>query len=148
MFRGILVNRKKNGELYYVEETICPVRDQEGEITHFISNGRDLTDRIRLESQLLQAQKMDAIGRLAGGVAHDFNNLLTVVIGNLELALRRPLDARAGRNVENAMAGARRDCSRGRQRGGTRRCGPWHRRGLGAGLALDPRRRHRRTDRA
>jgi two-component system cell cycle sensor histidine kinase/response regulator CckA len=87
VFRGILVNRKKNGELYYVEESICPVRDAEGRITHFISNGRDLTDRIRLEGQLLQAQKMDAVGRLAGGVAHDFNNLLTIITSYSELAL-------------------------------------------------------------
>ena len=87
VFRGILINRKKNGELYYVEESICPIRDAHGEITHFISNGRDLTERLRLEAQLLQAQKMDAIGRLAGGVAHDFNNLLTIITSYSELAL-------------------------------------------------------------
>jgi len=87
VFRGILVNRKKNGELYYVEESICPIRDADGKITHFISNGRDLTERLRLEAQLLQAQKMDAIGRLAGGVAHDFNNLLTIITSYSELAL-------------------------------------------------------------
>jgi len=85
--RGILLNRKKNGEPYYLEETICPVRDAEGQITHFISNGRDLTDRMRLEGQLMQAQKMDAIGRLAGGVAHDFNNLLTIITSYSELAM-------------------------------------------------------------
>ena len=87
VFRGILVNRKKDGELYYVEESICPVRDSDGQITHFISNGRDLTERLRLEAQLLQAQKMDAIGRLAGGIAHDFNNLLTIITSYSELAL-------------------------------------------------------------
>jgi two-component system, cell cycle sensor histidine kinase and response regulator CckA len=87
IFRGILVNRKRNGELYYVEENISPVRDADGRITHFISNGRDLTDRIRLEAQLLQAQKMDAVGRLAGGVAHDFNNLLTIITSYSELAM-------------------------------------------------------------
>jgi PAS domain S-box-containing protein len=65
VYRGILVNRKKNGQLYYVEESICPIRDADGQITHFISNGRDLTERLRLEAQLLQAQKMYAIGRLA-----------------------------------------------------------------------------------
>jgi two-component system cell cycle sensor histidine kinase/response regulator CckA len=86
-FRGILANKKKNGELYYVDESISPVRDASGEITHFISNGRDLTDRLRLEAQLLQAQKMDAVGRLAGGVAHDFNNLLTIITSYSELAL-------------------------------------------------------------
>ena len=87
VFRGILVNRKKNGDLYYVEESISPVRDNKGEITHFISNGRDLTERLRLEAELRQAQKMDAIGQLAGGVAHDFNNLLTIITSYSELAL-------------------------------------------------------------
>ncbi len=86
-YRGILTNRKKNGELYYVEESICPVRDAGGQITHFISNGRDLTERLRLEAQVLQSQKMDAIGNLAGGVAHDFNNLLTIITSYAELAL-------------------------------------------------------------
>ncbi len=98
-YRGILANRKKNGELYYVEESICPVRDAAGQITHFISNGRDLTERLRLEAQLMQSQKMDAIGNLAGGVAHDFNNLLTIITSYAELALdtvsqRSPLESK------------------------------------------------------
>jgi two-component system, cell cycle sensor histidine kinase and response regulator CckA len=87
VYRGILVNRKKNGELYSVEQSISPVRDTAGLITHFISNGRDLTERLRLEAELRQAQKMDAIGHLAGGVAHDFNNLLTIITSYSELAL-------------------------------------------------------------
>jgi PAS domain S-box-containing protein len=87
VYRSILVNRKKNGDMYYVEQSISPIRDDAGLITHFISNGRDLTERLRLEAQLLQAQKMDAIGRLAGGVAHDFNNLLTIITSYSELAL-------------------------------------------------------------
>ena len=87
VYRGTLVNRKKNGELYSVEQSISPVRDTAGVITHFISNGRDLTDRLRLEAELRQAQKMDAIGHLAGGVAHDFNNLLTIITSYSELAL-------------------------------------------------------------
>jgi two-component system cell cycle sensor histidine kinase/response regulator CckA len=87
VFRGILVNRKRNGELFCVEQSISPVLDEAGIITHFISNGRDLTERLRLEAHLLQAQKMDSIGRLAGGVAHDFNNLLTIITSYSELAL-------------------------------------------------------------
>jgi len=87
VYRGIFVNRTKKGDLLYVEQTICPVRDAGGQIAHFISNARDLTERVRMEAQLSQAQKMDAIGRLAGGVAHDFNNLLTIITSYSELAL-------------------------------------------------------------
>ena len=87
VYHNILVNRKKNGELYYVDENISAIRDAAGCITHFVSNGRDLTKRLHLEEQLLQAQKMDAVGRLAGGVAHDFNNLLTIITSYSELAL-------------------------------------------------------------
>jgi two-component system, cell cycle sensor histidine kinase and response regulator CckA len=84
---NVLVNRKKNGELYYIDESISAIRDDTGRITHFVSNGRDLTKRLHLEEQLLQAQKMDAVGRLAGGVAHDFNNLLTIITSYSELAM-------------------------------------------------------------
>ena len=87
VYRNIEVNRRKSGGLYYVDESISPIRDATGTITHFVSNGRDLTERLRIEAQLLQAQKMDAIGRLAGGVAHDFNNLLTIITSYSELAL-------------------------------------------------------------
>jgi PAS domain S-box-containing protein len=85
--RGIAVNLKKNGEVYYVDESVSPIRNAEGRITHFVFNGRDLTERLRIEAELLQSQKMDAIGRLAGGVAHDFNNLLTIITSYSELAL-------------------------------------------------------------
>jgi two-component system cell cycle sensor histidine kinase/response regulator CckA len=116
VFRGILVNRKKNGDLYYVEESICPVRDTNGEITHFISNGRDLTERLRLEAQLLQAQKMDAIGRLAGGVAHDFNNLLTIITSYSELALDSvPKDSPLEGKLNEILLAARRAAELTRQ---------------------------------
>ena len=116
VFRGIMVNRKKSGELYYVEESICPVRDSQGEITHFISNGRDLTERLRLEAQLLQAQKMDAVGRLAGGVAHDFNNLLTIITSYSELALDAvPQNSPLGAKLNEILHAARRAAELTRQ---------------------------------
>jgi PAS domain S-box-containing protein len=87
VYRSILANRRKNGEIYYVDESISPIRDEDGSVTHFVSNYRDLTERLRLEAQLMQAQKMDAVGRLAGGIAHDFNNLLTIITSYSELAL-------------------------------------------------------------
>ncbi len=115
-YRGILVNRKKNGELYYVEESICPVRDAAGSITHFIANGRDLTDRLRLEAQLLQSQKMDAIGHLAGGVAHDFNNLLTIITSYAELSLDSvPPDSSVGSKLQEILLAARRAAELTRQ---------------------------------
>ncbi|MGA8343828.1 MAG: response regulator [Candidatus Sulfotelmatobacter sp.] len=116
VYRGILVNRKKSGELYYVEETICPVRDSAAQITHFISNGRDLTERLRMEAQLLQSQKMDAIGNLAGGVAHDFNNILTIITSYAELALdavlhNSPLESK----IQEILLAARRAAELTRQ---------------------------------
>ncbi len=87
VYRGVMINRKKSGELYYAEKTVTPVLDAAGQITHFISNDRDITERRKLEEQLAQVQKMDAIGQLAGGVAHDFNNLLMVISSYAELMM-------------------------------------------------------------
>jgi two-component system, cell cycle sensor histidine kinase and response regulator CckA len=87
VYRCTMVNRKKNGDVFVAEKTITPLRDGDGRITHFISNDRDITDRRRMENQIQQAQKMDAVGRLAGGVAHDFNNLLMVISSYAELML-------------------------------------------------------------
>jgi two-component system, cell cycle sensor histidine kinase and response regulator CckA len=87
VFRCTMVNRKKSGDIFVAEKTVTPLRHNDGRITHFISNDRDITDRRRMENQLQQAQKMDAIGKLAGGVAHDFNNLLMVISSYAELML-------------------------------------------------------------
>jgi two-component system cell cycle sensor histidine kinase/response regulator CckA len=87
VFHGTVMNRKKNGETFVIEKAITPMRNPAGEITHFISTGRDITDQRKLESQIQQSQKMDAIGLLAGGVAHDFNNLLLVISAYAELVL-------------------------------------------------------------
>lgn len=116
VYRGILVNRKKNGDLYYVDECISSIKDAAGNITHFVSNGRDLTERLRIEAQLLQAQKMDAVGRLAGGVAHDFNNLLTIITSYSELALDSVAPgSRTQSRIQEILAAARRAADLTRQ---------------------------------
>jgi two-component system cell cycle sensor histidine kinase/response regulator CckA len=82
VYSGVIINRKKDGKLYFAEKTITPIKDGSGQITHFVSTEKDITERNELESQLRQSQKMEAFGQLAAGVAHDFNNILTVIQGN------------------------------------------------------------------
>jgi PAS domain S-box-containing protein len=84
-WRGQFTNRRKDGSLYIVQQTVTPVLRGNGQINHFISISEDVTDRSHLEEQLLRAQKMEAVGQLAAGVAHEFNNLLTVIRCNSEL---------------------------------------------------------------
>ncbi len=86
---GRLVNRRKDGTLFEEEATISPVRDGSGQVVNYVAVKHDLTNETRLAQQLAQAQKMDAVGRLAGGVAHDFNNLLGVITGYGEIVHRR-----------------------------------------------------------
>ncbi len=88
-WQGELCNKKKSGELYWEKAVISPVRDADGEITHFIASKLDVTHSRELEQRLVQAQKMEAIGQLAGGVAHDFNNVLAVITGYTELLARQ-----------------------------------------------------------
>ncbi len=110
------MNRKKNGETFTVEKAITPLRDGRGRITHFISTDRDITERRRLEAQLQQAGKMDAIGRLAGGVAHDFNNLLMVVSAYAELMLDAlPAEHPLRHNVQEIMTASGRATALTRQ---------------------------------
>jgi PAS domain S-box-containing protein len=87
VWKGRLTNRRKNGTLFEEEASISPIRDEKGRIANFVAVKRDVTREAALEDQLRQAQKMEAVGQLAGGVAHDFNNLLQAIMGHAQLAL-------------------------------------------------------------
>ncbi len=88
-WEGRMVNKHKNGTLYTEEMTISPVRNTTGQIVNYVAVKRDITEQLRLETQFLQSQKMEALGLLAGGVAHDYNNMLTVILGYTELAMNK-----------------------------------------------------------
>jgi PAS domain S-box-containing protein len=80
-WNGRIINRHKDGSLYTAESAISPVRDSEENIINYVVAIRDVSQQVELEEHIRQAQKMDAVGRLAGGVAHDFNNILQSILG-------------------------------------------------------------------
>jgi PAS domain S-box-containing protein len=119
MYEGEGWRRRKDGTLFWAHVVIDRLTSEEGNIVGYAKITRDVTDRKRAEEQLaaarealFQAQKIETIGQLTGGVAHDFNNLLMAVMGNLEL-LRKWLPAapRPHQLLDNAMAGAQRGAS-------------------------------------
>ena len=110
-FHDQFINRTKDGEPYTVEQTVSPIRDDEGRITHFAATGRDMAERRAYERSLKEAnarlqealtqirdsqeqaieqERLRALGEMASGIAHDFNNALSPILGFADLLLMRP----------------------------------------------------------
>ena len=103
------MNYRKDGTPFWNAVSVSPVRDGGGRVTHFVGVQTDVSPFKELEGQYRQAQKMEVVGQLAGGVAHDFNNLLTVINGFADLTLDqlRPGDPLRGMVEEVRKAGER-----------------------------------------
>ena len=100
---------RPDGSIAWIRDRAFPVRDAAGQVTRLAGLATNITEQKRLEEQLLQAQKLESIGRLAGGVAHDFNNLLTVILSGVALISRRlPHTGELAEDLEAVREAARR----------------------------------------
>jgi two-component system cell cycle sensor histidine kinase/response regulator CckA len=108
---GRFINRCKDGSLFTEQATISPVHDALGTIVNYVSVKRDISeqlqleqDRADLEQQMRQAQKMEALGQLAGGVAHDFANIIAAIRGSAELALPTAVEPSLRESLDDVLA--------------------------------------------
>jgi len=108
---GRTVIKRKDGTSITIECTVSPVAGRGGVIEHMVAVYKDISDQLRMEEELRQAQKIESIGRLAAGVAHDFNNMLTPILGYADILLAgmHPADARYAQLLEIKKAA---ECSR------------------------------------
>ena len=99
-WHGELSARRKDGTVFSVELSASLIRNEEGGAIGLMTSIVDITEGKHLRAQILQAQKMDAMGQLAGGIAHDFNNLLTAISGYLQLLL---INAQRGSQIHQDL---------------------------------------------
>ena len=132
MWKGHFVNKCKNGTLYEEEAIITPLRDSGGQIISYVAVKRDVSQQMKLERQYQQAQKMEAIGLMAGGVAHDLNNILSGIVTYPDLLLMSlPKDGELWQIVKEIQESGKRAAAvggtvRGRGWTGGHGCGGTH----------------------
>lgn len=103
-WRGHLVNKNKNGDIYEEEAVISPIRDNEGKIVNFVAIKRNVTHELALEKHLEHIQKIEAVSQLAGGMAHDFNNLLMVITNSALFAKKElPKNSKANADIDQII---------------------------------------------
>jgi len=108
-WKGELIDRRKNGELYHEELTITAVSDTDGHTCNYVGVFADISEKKVLEKQLRHAQKMEAVGTLVSGLAHEFNNMLGAISGNIYLALSK---TDSGSDAYTKLKGAEQVCFR------------------------------------
>jgi PAS domain S-box-containing protein len=99
---------RKDGTRFWANVIIDPIRNVQGELIGFAKITRDISEKRAAQEAMFQAQKIEAVGLLTGGLAHDFNNLLTAILGSLEIARKRAVRPDVKDLIENAIQGAQR----------------------------------------
>lgn len=110
-WQGELINRRKDGSQYHEHMSITAVRNAAGRITHYIAIKQDISEKQRMEAMLLRTQRLESIGRLAGGIAHDLNNLLTPMLMAPAVLRMFITDSRAMASLDSIETSAQRGAS-------------------------------------